>query len=755
MTAATSTAKKSFFGTHFRNKIIEGKKLLIVNIVLHLAGLPLIAGILLRLAYLNEHEIYSYDNSESLMIVAVIALAIALLSGIIIALGNFRYLYTKSLVDMTYSLPVTTKQRFFADYFSGLTVYMVPAIIGALLSIIILGIGSAFIDLGTFWDVFPELLFAGFIVLVGMVMLYTLTVLATVCCGSTFEAPFSVIAVNIIIPATVFAGFYMIQDASFYALSDISLFSNIILTATNPFGVVVAFTNYFDNCFYNDFSFAVRTFVRWLIPTLIVIAAYFGLSYLLYSRRKAEQVSKPYVYKIFYYIIMLLAVFCMMSIFLINSEAMAAGIIICAILFFIVEVITKRGFTRFWESILRFGISLAAVFSFFFVCQNTEGFGCSEYVPREAAVSSVSFDSYDMITFSTVYKDEAVIKETVQLHESIIARKDAVEKGADNIISAGSLSVFENDPEVYSLNNYGNYLTITYYLKNGSTVIREYDVPSDLIGGLSTAIALSDSYAENLSSEMALSGFNHAASMVFYSSLKDVKPGTDASVTLTDKLSLDEHSRRVSYEQMMALKDAYKTDLLAMTEEEYKTANVYGYFFNNHQYAIRSTFVNTIELLNELDFEDVTIDREYIEEEIASSRVRMNISTDVKPYYTIEYNKHWLQDKFTATNYSYSYAFCEYAAMITDEEPDDCLVKILERANPIVIDSTAAGAILIETDKSSAVLYLPDTDENKALLEEARNMYIEGKLQNSEDFYYDETESSTGGYYYEGEYYID
>lgn len=754
MTAATSTAKKSFFGTHFRNKIIESKKILIVNLVLHLAGLPLAAGILLRIAYLDAHNTYDY-NSESLIIVSVIALIIALLSGIVIALGNFKYLYTKSLVDMTYSLPVTTKQRFFADYLSGLAIYMVPAIIGALLSLIILGIGSAFINLGMFWDMFPELLFAGFIVLVGMLMLYTLTVLATVCCGSTFEAPFSVIAVNIIIPATVCSGFYMIQDASLYALTSSSLFSNIILTATNPFGVVVAFVNYFDSAIYNDFNFAVRTFVRWLIPTLIVIAAYFGLSYLLYSRRKAEQVSKPYVYKIFYYIIMLLAVFCLMSIFIINTEAIAAGIIICGILFFIVEVITKRGFTRFWESILRFGISLAAVFAFFFVCQNTEGFGCAEYVPREAAVSSVCIESYDLNTFGIIYKDEDIISETIRLHESIIARKDAEEGDSENIISEAKLSSIENDSKVYAPQDHNDYLTIIYYLKNGSTVIREYEVSSDLIGGLYTAIALSDSYAENLSSEMACAGFNYATTNQYYSSLKDVKPDTVASITLTNKLNLNEQTRRISYEQMMALKDAYKIDLLAMTEEEYKTANVYGYLFGNHQFAIRSTFVNTIELLGEHDFEDVTVDREYIEEEISSSRVRMNISTDVKPYYSIDYNKFWLQDKFTAIYYSYSYAFSNYAAMITDEEPDDCLVKLLERANPIVIDGTAAGAILIETDKSSEIFYLPDTDENRALLEEARNMYIEGKLQSSENFYYDETVSTTGGYYYEGTYFID
>lgn len=749
MTAATSTAKKSFFGIHYRNNIIENKKILIINLVLHILGLPLLASLILIIRHFietgNEDKLTEF-NYYSLTIVSFIAILIALASGIIIALFSFRYLYQKSLVDMNYSLPLTTKQRFFADYLSGLTIYMVPAVLGAVLSLIILGIGSAFVELSALWNVFPEIFLAGLIVLVGMLMLYTFTVLTTVFCGSTFEAVFSVFTSNITIPATVCAAFFMIQDASNYVLSEESLISNIFLTATNPAGMITNFFNYVDSI-YIGFDFSSKLFIRWLIPTLIFIALYFTTAYFLYKRRKAEQVSKPYVYKIFYYIIMLLAVFCMMSIFIINSEAMAAGIIICAILFFIVEVITKRGFKRFWTSILSFGISIAAVFVFFLVCQNTEGFGRSTYVPSEAAVESVSIYSYCLDVDEDIFwEDEEIIRETIDLHKELIAMQES-----DGNISRNEYWAYSEDPSLYNASEYDEYIEFTYYMKNGTTVSRSYDVYGDNIGGLLTALNLSDKRADYMSQNMALISFNTASVDSWYATIKEVPKSAIASISICNKLHLNEQTQRLSYNQMIDLMKAYRSDLIAMTEEEYKTSPVYAYIDDSYNYEIRESFVNTIELLNEYGFDDMTVDREYIEEEISESNVRLNIFTNVKALYA-HHNydgstKYFSSDSFsTKSNYQ---DYVEYSAQITDKTPDDCLVKIFERGTPTVIDSSVAGAVTIDTNSNSIVLYLPDTDENRVLLKEAKEKYIDGKLVSTDTFYEDDE------YYYEGEYYIE
>lgn len=737
MTAATSTAKKSFFGIHFRNRIKENKKILIINSILELIGLPVIAVVGLIAEHMYEAERYDAAiDFEAIMMASFIAITISLATGIVIALFSFRYLFTKSLVDMTYSLPLTSKQRFFADYLSGLAIYTVPAIIAALLSLIILGIGSAFVDISTLWENFPQLLMMGFIVFVGMIMLYTFTVLTTVCCGSTFEAVFSIFTANIVIPVTVYCVFSMIQDASNYVLSSQSLLSNLFLTSTNPAGIVI-FLEYFISNSSRNFSFVSSLFIRWLIPILIVIAAYIIAAFLLYKHRKAEQVSKPYVYKIFYYIILTLAVFCMLSVFIINGDNPFAYIIVCAIFFFIIEVITKRGFSRFWESILRFGISVALVFVFSGICESTDGFGCAKYVPREIAVDSVRIESYELdinIDYDIIFDDKEVIRNVIALHKELSLRSDSYD-GSNKL----STEEFENDTLYVDLSNCS--ISITYYLKNGATVIRDYYVNPNDAADLMSSVARSEEYAKSISEQFALQAFNSTNNFQqYYTDIDDVPHSAKAIVSVCDKLGICLYDQTLSYEQTIALMNAYRADITAMTDEEYRTADVYGYFVAYEYLAIRETFVNTIDLLEKFGNEDITVDRDYIEKNILPSE-NINILTDVvalynydnegSPYhYWKEYTKYYIIDNLTSTH-SHNYSYTDCYAQITDEEPDDCLIKIIERATPIIIDDSVAGAI---TFSNSRVLFLPDTAENRTLLKEAKEKYIDGNLISAADY---------------------
>ena len=90
MTAKTSATINSFFGTRFKNKIIENKKLLIVNSVLELIGLPLIMILVLCDMYIQEKKIITDFNPEPLAIVSLIAVFISIAMGTIIALFSFR-----------------------------------------------------------------------------------------------------------------------------------------------------------------------------------------------------------------------------------------------------------------------------------------------------------------------------------------------------------------------------------------------------------------------------------------------------------------------------------------------------------------------------------------------------------------------------------------------------------------------------------------------------------------------------------------
>lgn len=284
MTAATSTLKKSFFKTHFKNTILESKKFLFIVSVLHLIGYPVIA---FTIRYYSEHP---DSTDESYAIASCIALAIAILSGAIIAISIFNYLYKKSTVDMNLSLPLTTRQRFLSEYFADLTIYIVPAIIGGLIGTVILLTGKH-----ELMEFLKYTIYIGSIVIIGMILYYSLTVLILSCCGSLFETILSTLLINAMIPASIYLLSYTIISNDSFGLSSNSLFLNQIFISS-PIGNAAFIIYFFDNVnMYGNVN--TNLYVHWLIPTLIFTVLIVLLSYFLYKKRKAEQVSKPYVYK--------------------------------------------------------------------------------------------------------------------------------------------------------------------------------------------------------------------------------------------------------------------------------------------------------------------------------------------------------------------------------------------------------------------------------------------------------------------------
>ncbi len=341
MTAATSTLKKSFFKTHFKNTILENKKFLFIVSVLHLIGYPVIA---FTIRYYSEHP----DNTdESYAIASCIALAIAILSGAIIAISIFNYLYKKSTVDMNLSLPLTTRQRFLSEYFAGLTIYIVPAIIGGLIGTVILLTGKH-----ELMEFLKYTIYIGSIVIIGMILYYSLTVLILSCCGSLFETILSTLLINAMIPASIYLLSYTIISNDSFGLSSNSLFLNQIFISS-PIGNAAFIIYFFDNVnMYGNVN--TNLYVHWLIPTLIFTVLIVLLSYFLYKKRKAEQVSKPYVYKFIYYAILFFVTFCIISIFKVSTgssdytaqtdstpiDASFFPAVMCSgIVFFIMEII--------------------------------------------------------------------------------------------------------------------------------------------------------------------------------------------------------------------------------------------------------------------------------------------------------------------------------------------------------------------------------------------------------------------------------
>ena len=586
MTAATSTLKKSFFKTHFKNTILENKKFLFIVSVLHLIGYPVIA---FTIRYYSEHP----DNTdENYAIASCIALAIAILSGAIIAISIFNYLYKKSTVDMNLSLPLTTRQRFLSEYFAGLTIYIVPAIIGGLIGTVILLTGKH-----ELMEFLKYTIYIGSVVIIGMILYYSLTVLILSCCGSLFETILSTLLINAMIPASIYLLSYTIISNDSFGLSSNSLFLNQIFISS-PIGNAAFIIYFFDNLnMYGNVN--TNLYVHWLIPTLIFTILIVLLSYFLYKKRKAKQVSKPYVYKFIYYAILFFVTFCIISIFKVSTgssdytahtdstpiDASFFPAVMCSgIVFFIMEIISNRGFKKFWLSILKFAGTITCIYAVLLLCHATNGFGVNKYVPLESAVDNVIIDFDNTSTYNLPIRNKHTIHDVVSLHEKVIkekyedkntSHKEIPESELDQRIKNGALAT-------YNRNN----ISITYYLKNGSILTREYNVSDEQMEQLYASMMTGRDYAEYCYNKLSYSfafrveNDKNARNIEIYNKINQK--------ISTTKLTVDEFSKLIK---------AYKNDIENMSADSFYTDKIIGTI--DLEYPIRESFINTLNFLEE------------------------------------------------------------------------------------------------------------------------------------------------------------
>lgn len=589
MTAATSTLKKSFFKTHFKNTILENKKFLFIISVLHLIGYPVIA---FTIRYYSEHP----DNTdESYAIASCIALAIAILSGAIIAISIFNYLYKKSTVDMNLSLPLTTRQRFLSEYFAGLTIYIVPAIIGGLIGTVILLTGKH-----ELMEIVKYTIYIGSVVIIGMILYYSLTVLILSCCGSLFETILSTLLINAMIPASIYLLSYTIISNDSFGLSSNSLFLNQIFISS-PIGNAAFIIYFFDNVnMYGNVN--TNLYVHWLIPTLIFTVLIVLLSYFLYKKRKAEQVSKPYVYKFIYYAILFFVTFCIISIFKVSTgssdytaqtdstpiDASFFPAVMCSgIVFFIMEIISNRGFKKFWLSILKFAGTITCIYAVLLLCHATNGFGVNKYVPLESAVDTVNIDLDNYYGNTSIYNfsvtNKHTIHDVVSLHEKVIKEKYEDKNTSHKEISESELDQRIKNGALATYNRKN--ISITYYLKNGSILTREYNVSDEQMEQLYASMMTGRDYAEYCYHKLSYS-------FAFVENDKNAR-----NIEIYNKINQKISTTKLTVDEFSKLIKAYKNDIENMSADSFYTDKIIGTI--DLEYPIRESFINTLNFLEE------------------------------------------------------------------------------------------------------------------------------------------------------------
>lgn len=705
MTATTSSKSPSFFGKRLKNNFRENKRSFIVHLIMSILGLPALAVVAI-IAFYNETQYYNlkaiseevYDSISAgcgaFAAVGVLCFIISLFLGMTLALTNFKYLYKKSITDMNYALPLSGTQRFFADYLSGCIMYIAPIFGAILLSIAILGIGTPMVpELNEFWKNFDFVLKVIFIVLIAIIQFYTLTVLAIVFCGNTFESIFSIFAFNVLIPASIACVWVALCKSYAYGIDQSAIFYNNIFTSTSPIGSISFFFIVTDSIDYTD-SFNAFLYTKWIIITLVVTALYLIAAYLLYRHRKAEDVSKPYVYKSAFYAIMTMGTFCILSLFINFGGFLAAGIVLCGIVWFIMEVITRRGFKKFWQAGLGFGAAVISVIVLCSLFSSTKGFGIAKKVPSTASVESIAIRDDITDHRKMVFRDKKVIEEAVKLHEELVDRHFNQEEYTYNTVNFDEYYPNTVDDSIY----------LQYSTYTGSTISREYNVPSNMSAELKKAILLSDDYAEQICKEMLY------FEIEYYDGYNSDGANT---INFADK-SGEYQSKKADKLSFISIRDAYKKDLMNMTEDDLLNANYCGKIDN--QYFVLETFDNTISILESLGINcgDLTTEDfpSVIDIAISPKFYSSAYSIFTDDYTKNEYYYYDYYENFTVLD-SISGMEIYYNGDTKTVKVSYEMSKLINKSTPMVWGEMPIAVFRVNGE----VLFLLDRGDNKELLD--------------------------------------
>lgn len=620
------------FLTNFKLSVKSGRKILIVLSVLQLLGLPVMATVMVSAAADDTGS--SAQSQIAFMLISIFCLAAAVLCGIIIAVNNFSYLYKKSQVDMVYSLPIKKRFKFLSDYFSGLAIYTILFIGACIISNLIILCGSVCIDQlnklfseGSMMSLIIQGEFAGLLI---MIMLYTLSVLVISCCGTLFESIMNIFMINGLIPGAI-----SVVAAMFFAnLYGVPIFETVVpvLGYTSPIGAVIYIFYVMESQEYiyrsDVFCINAGTYGKWVLFFLGATILYFLLTMFLYNRRKAEDVSKPYVFKLLYYIVVTVISMAIALIARYQFSMIFPVIIFSFIVYMIFEVITNRGFKKIYKSLIRYAVTMVGILIICVTAIGTRGFGVEgkTYSPSRIKSVEVSYtgiesimdlygntDAYSLSMYlengnNVEYKDSKIIEKIIDV------QKDAIKTYRNGEYSKYSSmeNIFQSIYYVrdYDLNYEDSYdypcydITFKFNLKTGGTVTRNYTLSFNQIKELLI-----------LDKTKELAEFR--ANYLVDSLGTEYRSGKVMTYTLGYNLLKNQYEETknilLTKDEVKELKECYKLDYIDASIEELTTSKVLCYVSGSM--PIRECFKRTVEfLINHVGSEALSYNPEYMHE---------------------------------------------------------------------------------------------------------------------------------------------
>ena len=778
--------------------ISQNRKFAIVTCILSLLGIPLFLGSAMISSYLetlddkNGTDFYYGFQPEPYMLIGGFCAAIAVLLGIFCGIRAFEEEWNKTRVDMLYSLPLNGTQRFFSDYLGGFTMYAVPYLVAVLLGWVIMLVMTPLIISNLTSDQASEVhefylyYFLGTLGLfVLMWMYYTISAVCASCCGTLFENIYTNLLLNLLLPGTFAAVLAVIT----YQVDGLDFeYSWDFIGYTSPIGGLIyliyllaekgidfdRISDYGNS--YTGYGGSVETsglmpaYLRWIFVIILLTAALLFLAWKLYQNRKAEQVSSPFVYIWLYYVIISAIVVCILCISAAEDDAIIAVILFSATVYFIMEVIRKRGFKKFWLSVVTYIVTVAVAIGGYILTISTDCFGRTKYIPAVSTVSSVEIyfnipDYSQGLNYNLTYKDKETIQKIEEFHRNYFKNHDTLEENLQQIVEINKYGLeYTYDGSIDGYTSYEQYdeydsfpyyrldyntFTISYHTIAGTTIHRSYQLYPDEMLDLMKICLGTDAYAESqgklmrsrlLSDARKYNDKTHQYEYPYQYSFELFCFYSNTSDNSNQQIYISDTENTIR-----TFADIYQTDMKAMSFDEFCKGEIIGYI---RSMPVYKSCTGTVAFLKEHGFTEYDL-AEAIPDNQDSYYNRSKL--DIRIYAPEQYKTDSLnypsylpnQGNYVAFNNTEDYAYCDIVPLynisgsIQSYYPE--LYEVLSHAREHYISAEPCYLIYINGSR-----YLIPAEYSESVK----------KLIQHENYYYN-NKSDTERYFYTDNYYVD
>ena len=394
---------------------------------------------------------YKYDLKAMIITLSVISGIFATFAPIVVNIINFSFLFSKKSSDFYFPLPLKRTELLISRTLAGLTVTFIPLLVSystlAVLSVVLPHNEGSILNV----------LMCFAYVVVAMLLSSAISLLFICCAGAVGDFIISFFGVNLGIFAVGGIISFLLSNSLWgYSMGSIAQLFKLL---SPPFYWVYGFVDYFDNSMTYDIS------DLYFIRNIVVIAAFYALSIVLFKKRKAEKGGQGYAFFFMYAICSVIASFCaafligiMFSLGQLDIRYFLFGLIGAVGISILFGAITYRGFRTVWRSVIMGSISWGIMLSIVIV-SHFGAFGYVYYVPAVDNIESVEV-TWD---YEKIPVEDAEL--VTNLHKAILENKSNFE-------------ILYDDNAVYDYDGgyYYEEFEFSYRLKNGNVVSRSYRV---------------------------------------------------------------------------------------------------------------------------------------------------------------------------------------------------------------------------------------------------------------------------------------